>query len=206
MGFSLFFVFLAVGMITTGSLNTISAKYADITSSEGVGGKVHLFNHPFFQALCMFVGEMLCMLAYRAMVCYKPDNASTTPFNPIIFLIPACCDMTATSLMYVGLNWTYTSVFQMLRGSVVIFTGIFSMIFLKKKLYPFHWIGMLCVLGGLLLVGAASLLLPTTQDASNPLVGDILIVAAQIVVAVQMVVEEKFVSKYSPNPLQVVGW
>lgn len=37
-------------------------------------------------------------------------------FNPLILFIPAMCDMTATSIMYVGLNLTYASSFQMFRG------------------------------------------------------------------------------------------
>lgn len=28
------------------------------------------------------------------------------------------CDMTATSIMYIGLNLTYASSFQMLRGNI----------------------------------------------------------------------------------------
>lgn len=52
----------------------------------------------------------------------KNDEASdmtrvaNTRWNPLIFLPPALCDMTATSIMYVGLNLTYASSFQMLRG------------------------------------------------------------------------------------------
>jgi len=44
------------------------------------------------------------------------------------------------------------------------------------------------------------------SNAPHPLWGDILVVGAQIVVAIQMVIEEKFISKYKVPPLQVVGW
>jgi hypothetical protein len=37
-------------------------------------------------------------------------------FNPLIFFPPAICDMTATSIQYIGLTLTYASSFQMLRG------------------------------------------------------------------------------------------
>ena len=40
-------------------------------------------------------------------------------FNPLIFLPPAVCDMIATSLMYVGLELTSVSSFQMLRGEYI---------------------------------------------------------------------------------------
>jgi len=128
-------------------------------------------------------------------------------FNPLIFVLPACCDMTATSLMYVGLTMTYASVFQMLRGAVIIFTGLLSYFFLKRKLKGYHCTGMAMVLCGLVLVGVASVMLgDSSASAPNPITGDILIICAQLVVAIQMVIEEKFISKYNVPPLQVVGW
>jgi len=204
------FLVLAVCMVITGSINTISAKFPDVTNSKGINGEESHFNHPFFQAATMFLGEFLCMIAFRVLVCYKSVNKQEmekSNFNPLIFVLPACCDMTATSMMYLGLTWTYASVFQMLRGAVVIFTGIFSIIFLKRKLYGFHWLGMWLVLIGLALVGVASVIGGgSSSDAEHPLAGDILVIAAQLIAATQMVVEEKFISKYSVPPLQVVGW
>jgi drug/metabolite transporter (DMT)-like permease len=95
----------------------------------------------------------------------------------------------------------------MLRGAVVIFTGILSTIFLKRKLRLYHWTGMLLVLIGLGFVGVASIMEKgDSANAPHPLLGDIIIVGAQVVVAVQMVVEEKFISKYNVPALQVVGW
>ncbi len=112
--------------------------------------------------------------------------------KPWIFALPALCDLVGTSLMNVGLVFTYASVFQMLRGSVVIFTGIFSVIFLKRTLYAFHWFGMFLVLAGLTCVGVASVVQSSSDsNASNPLLGDILVICAQFVAAIQMVVEEK---------------
>ena len=111
---------------------------------------------------------------------------------------------------------TYASVFQMLRGSVVVFTGILSVIFLGHKLRHFHWMGMALVCAGALIVGSSSLTAPAApaDDSShpavlipsNPLLGNILIVAAQVIVAVQMVIEEKFLSRYNIHALEAVGW
>jgi len=205
------FLFLAVCMVVFGSINTITTKIADITSSKGINGQVAVFDHPFFQAAGMFLGEFLCMIAFRVMVCYNAQTGKQmerAQFNPLIFVLPACCDMTATSLMYIGLNWTYASVFQMLRGAVIIFTGIMSVIFLGKKLRLYHWCGMILVLLGLSCVGVASVLYTdgNTAGASHPLLGDVVIICAQVVVSVQMVVEEKFIGKYKVPALQVVGW
>jgi len=199
-------LFLAVGMVITGSINTLVVKLADVTDSVGIDGSSSAFNHPFVQALGMFIGEFSCLLVYWYKNCQKGADAQKKTFSPWVFFIPAMCDMTATSIMYIGLSLTYASVYQMLRGSVVIFTGIFSVVFLKRRLQSFHWVGMVLVLIGLAFVGLSSVVGSSSDDsAPDPILGDILVVAAQLIVATQMVVEEKFVAKYDVEPLYAVG-
>jgi len=109
--------------------------------------------------------------------------------------------------MNVGLVYTYASVFQMMRGSVVIFTGLISYFVFKRRLGTHKILGMCLVLGGLACVGSASVLSSNdSSSAPNPLLGALLVVAAQIVVSVQMVVEEKAISKYNVPALLVPGF
>jgi len=240
---------LAGMMLLFGSFNTLSVKWADTMTSESVDGTKRPFNHPFLQATGMFLGEMMCMLAfwvvrYRASrqqetSSYPPLSDENTPrkFNPLVFLPPALCDMTATSVQYIGLTLTYASSFQMLRGAVIIFTGILSTIFLRRRLAWFKWAGMVFVIGGLVTVGVSDMLnqkdcnttnhnntrqpvfsimsapisLAATDsgcknDSTNIFVGDLLIFCSQIIVASQMVYEEKFITKYNVPALQAVGW
>ncbi len=120
---------LAGLMLVTGSINTLSVKWADTMTSESTDGKVRGFDHPFLQACGMFLGETMCMAAFfllrwrrrRALRAAGADPAQdpfTRPrtFSPLVFLPPALCDMTATSIQYIGLTLTYASSFQMLRG------------------------------------------------------------------------------------------
>ena len=83
----------------------------------------------------------------------KESPKEPMKYSPFILLFPALCDVTATCLMYVGLTLTSASSFQMLRGSIMIFVGILSVIFLKKKLEWFRWFGMFIILVGLVVVG-----------------------------------------------------
>jgi len=81
-----------------------------------------------------------------------------------------------------------------------------SVIFLKRKLLLAQWIGMLFVLIGLAFVGLASVLNSSSDsNAPNPLLGDILIICAQVIVSTQMVLEEKYVAKYNVPALKAVG-
>jgi drug/metabolite transporter (DMT)-like permease len=170
----------------------------------------------------MFTGEASCLLAYlilkrlgkipAAPLETDPVTGEVAPkkrtWTPLILLPPACCDMFGTSLMYAGLTFTYASSFQMLRGAVIIFTAAFSIIFLKRKLFVIHYAGCLVVLLGLILVGLSNVLYKDAGDsnASNPLVGDLMIVAAQVIAAAQMVIEEKVVGKHDVHPLLAVGF
>lgn len=92
----------------------------------------------------MFVGEFSCWVVFKILqagICLsaaererKRTEEPPAQFNPLIFLVPACCDICGTSMMYIGLTLTFASSFQMLRAAVIIFTGFVSMIFLGKRL------------------------------------------------------------------------
>ncbi|EKX53281.1 hypothetical protein GUITHDRAFT_91990 [Guillardia theta CCMP2712] len=184
-------------MLVSGSINTICTKYADMQCT---------FDHPFVQAAGMFLGEMFCLFALQAVLCFGIPVERNRDYPVMLFALPALCDLVGTSLMYLGLTMTYASVFQMLRGSVVLFTGILSVIVLGKRLAACHWTGMMLVLAGAFVVGSASLKTSdTTLAPSNPVLGNLLIVSAQFVVGIQMVVEEKFLSKYQVHALEAVG-
>ncbi|KAM9053343.1 solute carrier family 35 member F6 isoform 4-T6 [Megaptera novaeangliae] len=157
-------LFLAGLMLVTGSINTLSAKWADNFVAPGCGGsQEHSFQHPFLQAVGMFLGEFSCLAAFYLLRCRAAGHPDTSadpqqPFNPLLFLPPALCDMTGTSIMYVALNMTSASSFQMLRGAVIIFTGLFSVTFLGRRLALSQWLGILATIAGLVVVGLADLL------------------------------------------------
>lgn len=117
------------------------------------------------------------------------------------------CDLIATSTMYVGLTLTYASSFQMLRGSVIIFVALFSKIFLGRQLGSRRWIGILFIATGLAIVGVSDMLSNDNKgDTTKILIGDCLIVLAQIITATQMTYEEKYVGSLNIPSLQAVGW
>ncbi|KAM0730255.1 Solute carrier family 35 member F6 [Formica fusca] len=210
---------LAILQIITGSFNTLSVKYADRQVVLGEDKQLRHFNHPFMQSLFMFIGEALCFLAFKIFYYYynrradgSVDNNVLTKgsriFNPSILLVPALCDMFATSIMYIGLNMTYASSFQMLRGSVIVFTGMLSIGFLNRKLGIREWIGIGFVIIGLAFVGASDILTMGDSDISvnSVITGDLLIIFAQVITAVQMVVEEKYMMEQNIPALQAIGW
>ncbi|CAF1118234.1 unnamed protein product [Adineta steineri] len=242
MAFTPYQLFLAGLMLVTGSLNTLSTKWADRQTShfcDGTGGNV-TFEHPFLQGVGMFLGEFLCLLAFKFIwystaqyrierMVYKGDASSRIvrywpikiqretrlvdgeqTFNPFIFWIASICDMLSTCLSYIALNYTSASSFQMLRGSVMVFTAILSVIFLRRNLTWKQWLGILTVVAGLAVVGISDIIFSKHPEGNHTnmekIAGDALILVAMLFTSFQVVYEERFVRKHNIPPLQVVGW
>ncbi|KAB7503858.1 Solute carrier family 35 member F6 [Armadillidium nasatum] len=196
---------IAFLMVLTGSINTLSTKWADNQVSVNSIGQATQFNHPFFQADGMFLGEMSIIVFYISRWYIRRKQRERVELSPV-----TVCDMTATSTMYLGLTLTYASSFQMLRGAVIVFTGLLSVAFLGRRLKSFQWVGIFFVIVGLVVVGVSDFLSGAGDEdmytTNGIITGDLLIIAAQVITATQMVIEEKFVTKYNVPPLQAVGW
>ncbi|KAJ3763757.1 hypothetical protein EV360DRAFT_32870 [Lentinula raphanica] len=259
---SFFIPILLAGMILTGSSNSLWSKYqaSDMQCVENcadpdVSRRV-LYEQPVWQTLQMFLGEMLCFLpvvyawvrSRRSQPVQLRDsessevtssNAKAIPasvtlsgWKYLLLWIPAACDLTGTTLMNVGLLYTPVSIYQMTRGSLVLFVGFLSVVFLRRRLWLYQWVSLIIVMAGVGLVGfSGSLIKDTVKEAVNFLlnknsgdadlpppeaieapeattvvVGVFFILFAQIFTATQFVVEEKIMGHYSVPPLVAVGF
>jgi drug/metabolite transporter (DMT)-like permease len=222
-GLSQLTVYIFMGlMVVTGSINTIANKLQNLSSSLG-----YQYNHVWFITFCMFFGEIFCIFVYII----QESRSKGTPLvdeeaneggekeedkpeaTPINLVIPAMCDFCGSTIMTFGLTLMAGSVYQMFRGSLILFTAAASVFFLGNKLYRHHYTALVMVISGLLIVGLSSILfkpeLPaecgedTTQTSFW---GIILVIVAQLFSAAQFIVEEKFMKNYRCHPLKAVGW
>jgi len=126
-----------------------------------------------------------------------------------ILAIPMLFDTTGSTLSNISLLYITGSVWQMLRSANIVFAGILAVIFLKRKLYAYNWIGMGVVVLGLTLVGTSSLLSPQDTTGSTgfgkTILGICLVLGAQLVVASQVTLEERLLKGSHYPPVQVVG-
>ena len=174
--------------------------------------------------------------ALKPFISNSEERAPLTGFKITLLALPACCDITGTTLMNVGLLFVAASIYQMTRGALVLFVGLFSVLFLKRKLFAYHWVSLIIVVSGVALVGLAGAIYsgdqntPTSPDgkvdllktvvhvarevaatASDPLVvrtviGIFLIAGAQVFTATQFCLEEWILENYALEPLKVVAW
>ncbi|OLL25957.1 hypothetical protein NEOLI_004731 [Neolecta irregularis DAH-3] len=240
---------LVAGMLVSGVMNTILSKYQDLQCVENCNspGRARSFEQPVWQTLNMFLAESLCWVIlglYRLFshhshkVGYEPipvhyDSPAVETLlerggkrqhmhgNQILLLaLPALCDIFGTTLMNTGLLFTPASIFQMTRGALVLFVGLFSVVFLRSHLRIYHWISLVLVVLGVCIVGFAGAIYSdhsvdsfsaihaqVNKDiALKTLLGVMLILCGQLFTATQFVFEEHILEKYSLEPLKVVCW
>lgn len=106
--------------------------------------------------------------ALKPLVPNADDRTPLEGWRTVLLAIPACCDITGTTLMNVGLLFVAASIYQMTRGALVLFVGLFSVLFLKKKLYLFHWFSLVIVVLGVALVGLAGAIWSGKAPADLP--------------------------------------
>lgn len=155
-------------------------------------------------------------------------------YRVFLLALPAICDICGTTLMNAGLLMVAASIYQMTRGALVLFVGVFSVVFLRRRLHPFQWISLAGVVTGVAVVGLAGAIYPdkgkqgsthgevvptsspfqlaSTSDggldanALRAVIGVLLIAGAQIFTATQFVLEEWLLERSSIQPIRVVGW
>ena len=163
----------------------------------------------------MLLGMTTCIVAFKVWqywnACHKRDSSEFCPQtpNPLIWVVPAVCDMSVTALLYIALTWTHVASFQMLRGSVIIFTGLISVAFLGTKLSVRNWVGMFTVTLGLVLVAIGDYVFfreSAHLEKNTVLAGDLLIIVGMGITAIMATCEERNFRKYNVSPLQSVGW
>lgn len=180
------------------------------------------FNKPWVQNWTMFWGEFLLLLVYnfrrwlsnrkRLAVRKKPrqlDNVSS-----LVFALPACCDTMATGLSCVAMMYIDASVWQMMRGVVVLFTAALSVFALGNRLRPFHYVALLITTGGLFLVGLAAFLNIGRSARDVSIAGThqlelgfglFLMFVSQLFAAAQFTIEEYLLQGRRISSTKVVG-
>jgi len=176
---------VVAGMLFFGTCTVVIQKLILSMWGYGKDGVYHQFKKPWFQTEAMFIGMFGCLVVYEVMRCVQrakaKKNAHLSENQPLVnseeegkkakpeipvwkqyclVCLPALCDMCATAMMNIGLLWIAPSVWQMLRGSMVIFSACFSKFFLHRNLHASHWTGVGLVAFSLVVVAFAALMQP----------------------------------------------
>lgn len=234
-------VLLVAGMLITGAANSLLNKFQDnqcIRNCNGTPGERVYFEQPVFQTAQMFVAEMCCWFiyyltkklgssssAYQPVATDQEDEGSSQPQPRLVgkkvwlLSLPSICDIIATTLMNLGLLFVPVSIFQMTRGALVLFAGLFSVVFLRHRISLKEWLGLGSVVLGVFLVGLSANFHAKNETDADDTISDVpirsplqvsagifMILFGQVFAASQFVFEEYILGKYSLAPIKVVSW
>lgn len=149
----------------------------------------------------------------------SPQQKSTVPIWMYFFLaIPSIFDLGATALCMMGLRYLDVSIYQLLRGSGIIFVALMKQHVLKDHLYSFQWVGVIFNVVSVVFVGTAAILNSESETSSTSattalyggseaLLGIALVMCGAFIQALQFVFEEKVMSmdESSAPPLLLIG-
>jgi hypothetical protein len=142
----------------------------------------------------------------------KCDKPMKTFF---LLAIPSVFDLLATTLCMCGLRFVSVSIYQLLRGSGILFVALLKQSFLGTHLFKFQWLGIFWNSISVTLVGASALFRSSSGSeeetgGAKAFTGVMLILAGSFVQSMQFVFEEKVMSSSTDRnstvpPLLLIG-
>jgi len=205
-----FIYFMMFLFVVGGCANTIFLKMQNEINALGVD-----FQHPWFQAQTLFIGEIYCLIIYFIMRRVKPrfntskeyDKEGNLKGRPtkFQFIIPTILDFLAQTCQMFALGNLPASVFAMFRGGSILTTALLSKILFKRVFHRHHFIGMFLIVVGIFLVGYASYN-PDKVTDGNVALGYVFTVIFLLLFCFQMISEEAIVLKYKSHAIELAGW
>ena len=134
--------------------------------------------------------------------------------NKFLLAIPGFLDTCSTGLANIGLILLPASIYQMLKGSLIVMTFLMSKFVVRNKHILDHYIAIPISTLGVVLVGLSAYLNADENDnqdgnsssASQTLLGIVLMVIAMFILSIQFCFDEYFMRRYSCHPLICIGY
>jgi hypothetical protein len=145
------------------------------------------------------------------------DSMKLPTWMYFFLAIPSIFDLGATMLCMMGLRYIDVSIYQMLRGSGIIFVALMKQHVLKDVLYRFQWVGVFGNVASVFFVGTTAILASSASNddvdddttgagSGEALLGVLLVMAGAFVQSLQFVFEEKVMTMDIPSPpLLLIG-
>jgi multidrug transporter EmrE-like cation transporter len=143
------------------------------------------------------------------------DKAEPIPmWMYFVLIVPSIFDLLATALCMFGLRSVNVSIYQMLRGSAIVFVAILKQYLLKDRLKKFMWIGVFWNVVSIVLVGLTAVFAMSGSEGSEgsgdagqgALQGVMLILLGAFVQSLQYAFEEKVMTHdIAAPPLLLIG-
>ena len=204
-----------------GSIGAVTSNIMYNMKTTGLHHILKPFRKPWFQTWLMFLGMALAFFntpTAADCACPKPKPGKGIKGWPLfrVISIPSLCDMIATVLQNIGLLYLPPSVWQMTRGSILLFTALFAIFYRKKKLHAIDWVGVCTTILGIIVVGISSVLSSGSSDSTSDstsnspvylhIIAMVLVFLAQGLQAYQTILEEELLHDIDATEYEVISY
>jgi drug/metabolite transporter (DMT)-like permease len=165
------------------------------------------WHRPFFNSALLFFGMSFTLLPYFWFRFGKPGIHELNMQVIKNMLLPSLLEFIGQVLFMIGSLYIPMALSLALKGSRVIFSAFLLVLFLKRKLFAFHWIGVTLTIVGLAVASTKHVLRPkgNSKTVGEVLTGIALILAGECIRSFRTVLEEKLMKKLRYDALMVVG-
>lgn len=176
--------------LVSGTFSALLCKMAYDTQSPGINGVDKPFTKPIMMLTLMFIGMVPAMLFWWVQQHFlPPEKREHVSWKTVgVLVVPSLCDLMCTLLLLVAQLYITASLWQMMRGSIIIITALLKRYALGHRLKKHMWLGVGFITLAMLLVASTSFFGPSA-DASvaskDPRIGILLVLVGCIAQGVQ---------------------
>jgi hypothetical protein len=165
------------------------------------------WSRPFFSSALLFFGMAFTLVPF---FWFRYGKEGVTKFNGQVILnmlVPSLLEFVGQAMFMMGVLYIPMSLSLTLKGARVVFSAVLLVVFLKRKLFPFHWFAVIATIVGLCIASIQSLVKPSgaSKTMSESLTGIALVLGGEFIRSLRAVVEEKLMKKMRYDALLVVG-
>lgn len=188
------------------------APAAAVSTAAPAGGKHKgkcppgqtVFKRPFFGPTVVFCSMVLVLFYFAAFRRKHVDPATYDRKMALLMFIPSVLECMALVLANYAAAITSLSLSMIMKGVKVVFSAIFTVTFLHRKQYAFHWFGVFLCLAGICLAGTSEYL-NKFNSGWNVFFGCMLNLVSELMKAFRVVYDEKMLKNNKCDTLFVVG-
>lgn len=175
--------------------------------SEGIDGEEKQFAKPVMMLLLMFSAMVPAIFFWMIQQSRlsELDRDVVTMKTFCVLIIPCLCDLMCTLLLMVAQLYITASLWQMMRGTVIIVTAMLKKTVLGHRLRKHMWAGVGVITFAMVIVAGSTMIkvdaAAEKQNGSDPVKGILLVLLGSLAQGVQYVFEEKVMNVDNAPPL-----
>jgi drug/metabolite transporter (DMT)-like permease len=209
-------VVVSILFFVCGAFEAVLSNIIFNTNSLDLHNRRRPFRRPWFMDWSMFVGMSIAIFRTPEVAhCECPKYVVGDKLRGWglfrVVSIPALCDLFGTCLSNLALLSLKPSVWQIMRGSILLFTALLSVFYRHKRLKIVDWLGVIVTVIGIVIVGVSSILSERNSAGPSHSVGlqvlsMFFILLSMGLQALQTVIEEELLQDIDATDAEVVAY